>query len=307
MDSLALINATRTAGQLQTFDPVYTNTEILRQLTLALINRFADPVSRLRQGYWVQKSITTAGTSNTTGLYRLPARSVVQGLEKLEVSNNGGAGWWGLSIITQPQATGNFGSGNPGAYALEADCVRVYPTPTGNFDMRFTYYLRPPELITYVNTCRVVSTTSTQVVTSSDPTAVSIAASSGCDIQNSDGSHELAVVGEPFVLTGPSLGLYTLTFPSSVDLSRVRVGDYVRAPDQAVFPMLPREFHQALCDYTAAVIWASKGDFEKSRQLNGKAEADIGRAISMAQPRIKSAPFNFTNPNSFLRRNLGRR
>ena len=90
-----------------------------------------------------------------------------------------------------------------------------------------------------------------------------------------------------------------------MDVTRISVGDYVRRPDQAVFPMLPKELHRPLCDYVAAMILVSKGDKEKAGILSQKAQSGIDRVVSMAQPRIRNANFTW-HSNYYIRNGRGR-
>lgn len=308
MDAIELIAAIRRSGQLPTNDPSYTDAVILEEATQALIERFMEPVTALRQGYWLQRSTITADPANTSGLYRLPARAVVQGVELIEISTNGGANYHPISLLTQTQSVGlnDNTQGTPHSYVLEGDCVRLLPAPNMALLIRFRYYLRPPELITSVGpVCSVVSQpTANVIVVNTDPASEGISTSTGLDIQDADGSHEVVVVGAAITsITGA--GPFTITLSdSSIFTGRVSVGDLVRAPDQAALPMLVRELHRPLADYVAGVIRASKGDKDKSALLTQKAQNGIDRVVSAAQPRVKNSPFVFRR-NSYLRRNVG--
>lgn len=256
-------------------------------------------MTTIRQGYGLQTSIvsTTSGTS----FVRLPSRGVVQGAETIELSEDG-VSYSALIAITHAQAIcfDTTDRDVPSHYTLEGDTIRLYPTPNAAYLVKFRYYLRHPRLIAYAATGLVATIpTSSSITTTTNPSSFSITTS--CDIQNADGSHELAVVGGTISsITGA--GPYTINFDSSVDLSKVRVGDYIRFPDQCVFPMIVDELARPLCDYTAAMIWVSKGDTEKAKNLSGKAEAGINRVVQMATPRNKTGQFKFRKTNSFLRR-----
>lgn len=303
MNTAELLLAIRRTGQLQAADPNFPDAFLLEEAQQALIDRFAEPITTLRQGYWLQTSTTTTANANTTGLYRMPPRAVVAGLEKLEVSLDG-TNWYQCNILTHFQATGyeQLPQGQPYAYTLNGDCVRLFPTPLGDYTIKFTYYLRPPTMITYASSCRITASFFNVLTVDTNPSGVGVTTSTGLDVQDADGSHELAVVGASIdSITGA--GPYTITLAggtTGVPTGRVSVGDYVRQPDTCVFPMLPRELHRALADYTAATVLLSKGDMEKGSALAAKAKTSVERVVSMAQPRIKTAPFTFRR-NSYLR------
>lgn len=307
MNTAEFIIAVRRSGQLSINDQAYTDAVILDEGTQALIERFAAPVSALRQGYWLHRSVQTTAASNTNGLYRLPPRAVVQGIELLEFSVDG-TNFHPLNIKTQEQSMGYQDSqqSQPASYVLEGDCVRLIPAPVSGYTIRFRWYLRPPVLIPFVDVCKVSSVSANVIVVASNPSGVNVSTSTGLDIQDADGSHEVPVVGAAITsITGA--GPYTITLTdTTIDTSRVSVGDYVRAPDQAVFPMLPRELHKPLADYVAAVILTSKGDAEKASNLAAKATNGIDRVVSMASPRNKTGSFTWKR-NSYLRASVGRR
>ncbi len=308
MNTSEFILGVRRSGQLSANDPAYTDTVILEEGSQALVDRFAEPVSKLRQGYWLHRSVQTTSASNTNGLYRMPARAVVQGLELLEISTDGGLTYHSLNIKTQQQSL-EYQEGVPGlthSYVLEGDCVRLIPAPPAGYSIRMRWYLRPPALIAFVDVCKIVSAEGFDIVVSSDPAAVGITTSTGFDIQDADGSHEVPIVSQSASsIAAIGGGQFAINTLEEMDVTRISVGDYVRRPDQAVFPMLPKELHRPLCDYVAAMILVSKGDKEKAGILSQKAQSGIDRVVSMAQPRIRNANFTW-HSNSYLRNGRGR-
>jgi hypothetical protein len=308
MNTEEFIDGVRRSGQLSVNDPAFTDEVILEEGSQALIERFAQPVTALRQGYWIHTTTSTTD-GNTSGLYRLPPRAVVQGLEKLEFSIDS-VNFYQLNILTQQQATpfSNGTTGSPVSYTLEGDCVRLFPYPPSGYTLRFKYYLRPPTLIEYADESRVTPTGVTGQHIFVDQADVGIEVGGYLDVQSFDGSHELVVVDALVVAITPVIVIipqYDIQVASTVDLTRVTEGMYVRVADEAVFPTLPKELHRPLCDYVAAVILTSKGDATKAAQLAGKAENGIKRVVDMAQPRIKNAPFTWKS-QSYLRNNVRR-
>lgn len=307
MNTTELIAAVRRVGQLSDNDPTYDSAAILSEATQALWDRFAQPVIQSRQGYWLHTAITT--TSAGRNFYKIPAFTVVQGLEKLEISTNG-TDYHELLILTQPQASEFVGisASEPTHFTLEADQIRLWPGPASEYALRFTFYLRPPTLMTYENECKVVTTTDSTVVVDTDPASLTIpiTTSTGFYIQNYNGGHEVPTYdGVVSSITGS--GPYTINVSGTYDgADRIQAGDYVRPAGYGVFPMLPQELHRPLADYVAGMIWVSKGDKDKGILLAQKAEAGIQRFQDLASPRIKAKPFTFKTKNSFLRRSLGR-
>ena len=309
MNTTELVAQIRSTGQLSANDDAFTAALLLGRATQALWDRFARALTSLRQGYWLHRATTSTTAGNA--LYRLPVRAIAQGVEKLEISLDG-TNFKELEILTQTQATDASytiaAQGQPWAFTLESDCVRLFPTPGGAYTLRFHYYLRPPVLTTYAATgiVAVVDVITRSIAVTSDPAALGITTDTGADIQHASGTHELSLVGGTITsIAGPVLGFYTITFAVGTDLSQVVFGDYIRVPDTAVFPMLPVELHRPLADYVAADALMSKGDKEKAGTIVGKCEAGIEGFVDMSRPRVKNRPFTFKTRNTYLRRKFG--
>lgn len=306
MNTTELVSNIQRVGQISPNDPVYNPTEILAEATQALRDRFAAPLIQTRQGYWLK--VATSVTNSLGICYKIPANTVVQGLEKLEIADPGTSDFRELLILTQPQATPyvRMTSGSPTHFTLEADQIRLWPGPNGSYTLRFVFYLQPPELIPF-QSCRVVGLSPfidpTTLIVDSDPAAldVPITAASGFYIQNHNGSHEVAIFSSAVTSISGAGPTWNINF-SSIQGVGIQVGDYVTPAGYSVFPMLPLELHRPLCDYTAAMIWASKGDKEKASVLSQKAESGLGRFVEMAVHRVKSKPFVWKRRDSYLRR-----
>lgn len=290
-------------AQLSVDDVDYTATAILREVTQAQIEKFARPLHNLRMGYWLQR-VVQACTVNQA-FYRMPHRSVVHGLSKLEFSSDG-LSWSELSILTDSQSTDydstSSGGGQPGHFSLVSDGVFLYPPPnTSGWYLRFSYLVRPPTLVPDVTGGRVVTVTPLALQVQVDSIPAGLGTVTGADIQHTNGSFEYAGVS----LSISGIGGVIVTFAAGTDLSRVVVGDVLRIPEQSDYPMLPVELHRAICDYSASTILASKGDFDKAKIFAGKGETGITSFVDMATPRVKDRPYVFKTRNTFLRKRVG--
>jgi hypothetical protein len=305
VNTTELVAQTRISGQLSSQDPTYTSDRILDELTHALRDRYTNPVAKLRQGFW-KKSLVVPLVSGRN-FYPLPPRAVIQGLELLEITFDG-SHYRQLSIMTDTQAVEYDATltGEPRAYVLESDGVRLIPSPnSSSWSLRMTYLLRPNELVPFTTGNQVVAIGSNFLdVTSPNPTST-WPLNTKLDAQHSSGSHEISLIDGKVASIAASGPNWKITFTTPIDLTRVQVDDYVRLSNTAVFPVLPEEFHRTLCDYTAGMILISKGDEEKGKILAEKAASGLERAIDLAQPRIRNSPFTWRNTHSYLRRNAG--
>lgn len=249
-----------------------------------------------REGQWLKQYVvsTTAGIS----LYRLPHRSVGAGAERVELSTTGGK-YQPLTNLSPRDASDREGnSGQPRAYTLRGDSVQLFPTPDGSYSLRIHYYLRPGTIVdqqvTGTERGRITAfdATARTIVTNAVPydqlLTVPAAIATGnqlIDVVRPNGSHEVVLVGATQTLAST-----TFTCAAGSDLSQVAVGDYVRAAEQTDWPQLPKEFHQTLCDATAASILVAKGYNEKAQALASKVRSDMDRFESILQPRIADSP-----------------
>src|SRR4249920_1307116 len=153
-----LIANVRDLAQVPDNDEDITDYFILNQAYLGLLERFTHPTIMQRNGSWLHSYTfeTTAGVSR----YRIPHRSIVQGLEKIECAvgqgsgNSNSSGFYLLNVQTNIQATDYEGlnySGRPRAFTYVGDSVEIFPTPTSNWTLRAWYYLRPCTLLKFAD------------------------------------------------------------------------------------------------------------------------------------------------------------
>ena len=321
-----LITQVRNLAQVPDNDEDITDEFILTQAYLGLLERFTQPIVMLRNGTWLHSYTfeATAGVSR----YRLPARSIVQGLEKIECAcaqgtgNADSSGWYLLSVLTNYQATDYEGlqyMGRPAAFTYISDTVEIYPTPTANWTLRVWYYLRPPELIlthdpannysgletiTYLG-----SGTQYRLVFEDDNLGTYATAGLGLDLQFIDGNCEYVVLDAAMENGGTNTVFVNLT-PNEGDLiaravTTSNIYGFVTGNPTFAIP-LPQEMQNALVSYVGAVVLAEKGDSEKAQIFSQKAELAIKNIVDLAMPRSKSQPSVYKTRNTYLRRRIGR-
>lgn len=303
MNITEFIARVRQAGQISDYDTDFTDTEILKEATNALEDHYPTSIVTMRSGYWLHRSVTNTIVGQRH--YPMPSRAVANGLEKVELSVDGGSTYVPLTIMTDYQASdwATAEVGVPINYSFEADEVLLYPLPGSSaYKLRFSFYLHPPTLTTAV-TGGTVATVSGSLgnaitLTFSDGAPAFVTSSGTVDILHTSGSGEAALLdvsytNSPFVLT------------AGADPSYIRVGDVIRSPQTSDVIPLPKGLHRSLVDYTAAVIANEKGDFDKATSLAGKAENAIKKFLDVAMPRTKANPYLFRTRNTYLRRRIG--
>lgn len=267
--------------------PDYTDARIREEITRVLAHSFAVPVMHARAGYWRQKVQTTLAAS--TRAYRLPHRALLNSADVIEFQS--GSKWLPVQPLELRDAgpSSELTGATPTHFLADGDHVEIYPLLTSAQVFRTTYILRPPSLQQFqaAGLVTAVDTGALTVTVNSAPvdreTAAALTGAEEVDIVHPNGGHELALVG----VTPSGLGGSVFTFPAGTDLSRVAVGDYVRAADQTDWPMLHAEFHGTLADATAAALCVDLGKALKAQQLVGKVESELNKMVAGQEPRIK--------------------
>lgn len=307
MNTTEALERIRQTGMLPSVAENWGDTQILAEGTEALRTRFAEDIINTGSGYWRQQVVinTVVGQNE----YRIPARSVVQGLQKFEISRDGGVTWQLMRVLSLG-SDGLYESANRGIpthYTHYSDYVRVFPTPGSNTTkFRFSIYLRPSKLIATVSSGTVVSTSAGHIIVSGDPTAYLSASGGLLDVVNTTGCNEVALFDVPFTsVVSAGGGNWNVSVPG-VDLTKVFAGQVLRAADTTDQIPLPLELHNGWCAYTAASILQNQGDNEQADKIASKAGNDIRRILDLAIPRDKQHPQKIKPRSSWLRRNAGR-
>jgi hypothetical protein len=287
-----MLEAVRHATGLPDSHPDYDDARLRIEISDTLRTVFGVPIVKAKAGYWLQPH--TGDMVSGTSVYQIPGRSMAQGLKSIEVRQSSTDDYYPLDEISFEMA-GRYDtrSGKPAKYVVYTDFVRIVPKPdSSNYDFRMWYYLRPADLVEEQTTSGIITSlnTSTRValmaLTPADrDTGNDITSSSTVDVVSTVGAHETHLVGASLSAVASDT---SVTFASGTDLSRVVVGDAVRAAGQTDWPMLPQEFHRTLADVTGAVILAGGiGAVQKAGGLTGKAGDDYKRFIDLLEPRVK--------------------
>ncbi len=306
MNTTELIAATRRAAFIGNTDPEYTDAVILGLASNMVFNTFSEIMVRSRQGYWRHEYVYTLIAGQKA--YRINPRALANALELLEIQL--GTGYLKLNYL-DPRDVGRLEGQapqqQPQRYTIDNDTIKLYPTPAVPISMRCLYGLRPSTLyaaqtagaIASVNAAAYSFTTTT--LPNNSLLAAPIATGALVDVVHPAGCFDLGIVGLPATIV-LALGVYTWTLPTGTDMTRIAVGDYVRAAEQTDWPQIPVEYHQTLADATATEILLQKGAAQKAATLAGKAQSAIEKMRVLLEPRVKWDPAVLRRRNNMLRR-----
>jgi hypothetical protein len=315
MDTTTFVSLVRNLVQVGDADEDITEDFILQQGYLALLERFTQPIIMQRNGSWLQRYDLTLTTG--ISLYRIPPRSITQGLEKFEIAinnlQNGSTTLYTLmNVLTNIQSTDYEGvtyNGRPVAFTYQADLIKIYPSPGSSFAAHIWYYLRPSTLTTAATTSLIITAIADNGNGTYRCTVASQAAfaSSGiCDLQLTKGNCEVFVIDAAFVKVSMSTTQLDITLTAEQASLVVANSTCINVGDATKYIQLPQEMTNALVSYTGAVVLAEKGDAEKAQIFTQKCETAIKNVVDIAMPRSKGQPPLFKTRNTYLRRRIGR-
>jgi hypothetical protein len=289
--------------------PDFPDSRILQELTERHCQLMGDEEVRARAGYGVQTLdlVCNAGQD----MYPVPARAIGGAFEKLEVQP---AGQLRFRQLDREEVSGSehydYGltaaTGTPTRYSVRDGWVQLYPPPTPGLILRFTFYIRPSQLVTSqcstlggdgVDRGRVIAfNTTLRTVTINaapldqlldPPVPISPTYLPLVDIIRPSGTYALTIFdGGPY-----NFFANTFSLLGGRSMSRLAIGDYVRVADQTDWPMgLPVEAHRMVANRAAAEVARDIGVEEKVQMLTAVAEADLQRFRRMRSPQVKSQP-----------------
>ena len=287
--------------------PDLTSARINRYMTQRHRTLMGDASVRARAGYGVQSKTLTCTIGEQ--LYPVPDRALGGAIEKLEIQLPGQTKWTPLDRVevsgSEEYDLGAAATGLPTRFCVRDGFVELYQSPNAAYPLRFTYYIRPSQIVTSqsstlggdgVDRGRITAksssapwTVTVNVVPFDQLLAVPAAISNGVqqiDIVRPNATFALATYSQPQTLAG---SVFTLTAATAKDMSRVQIGDYVRVADQTDWPMgLTEEAHPLVATRAAMELARDIGMEEKSLMLGQVTQADLERWKTMATPQVKS-------------------
>lgn len=290
--------------------PDWPVARLLTLLTQRHQSLVSDELVRANSGYGNQEEFVTcvAGTDQ----YPLPDRSVGNTLRMLEYQVPGQLVWLPLERVDISDSRyydrGPTTVNIPQTFAVKDGWVELYPSPNAAYTLRMTFFIRPSAIVSAQSTTLVADGSDaairglitivagrvlTVAVLPNDqlalPSATAITNASLLDVIHPAGNFNIAAYSLPVVITGS--GPFTLTIGGTKDLTKVRVGDYVRAAEQADWPVnLPPEFHRMLADRAAMEVLSKTGRGPMAADLGLNVAADLNRFREVIRPQVKNAP-----------------
>lgn len=282
--------------------PDFPDSRILQELTERHQQLMGDEEVRARAGYGVQTQVLTASAGQD--MYPVPSRAIGGAFEKLEAFSQ--SSWRQLvrDDVSGSEVFEGRAAGNSLRYSVRDGFVQLYPPPSAGLQLRFTFYIRPSQIVLSQSSTLGGAGVDRGRITAIDavlrtvtvnampfdqlPTAPAVIVSGGAqiDIVRPAGTFALSMFDVPQTFAG-----LVLTLGGTTSMGRVQIGDYVRVANQTDWPMgLPEESHRMVANRAAAEIARDIGMDEKMQLLASVAEADLQRFRRMRDPQVKTRP-----------------
>lgn len=179
----------------------------------------------------------------------------------------------------------------------------VGPAPSGF--LRFSYYLRPNELVSEDRVAIItgINTVSGDISVNSVPTVISI--SNSLDLIQTGSAHKTLALD----LNATSINNISkiISFDPDDLPTGLSIGDQISLSGETIVPQIPSDLHSMLAQRVAARCLEALGDVQGLGSANAKlAEMEI-KTGSLIDDRVEGAPLKMNNRHSILKQGRFRR
>jgi hypothetical protein len=318
--STHVLSDVRRKASLPTTSTDWTDAVLLREATDVLRSFAGWALSQGGEGRLVSSldrpvSAALSSSYRDSGEFLLPPLAVAHTIDSVVHLNDLGTTEIRLTRI-DAAVQSDFDSpgteGDPIAYALVGDRIRVYPAPSTGGTIRITYQRIHPDLVadTVANVGTLASfaaalTTPTTLLTMLAPTAITgVAVGDTLDLLSASYPYVPLVVSAE-VLSVPD----PLTLEIDQPVARLTgfdLGARIMRSGQSPYVALPLELRTCITEKTAANILRTLGDLQGMQASEQAATLELSRVMQMLNPRGKRDKPRAVNPYSHLRMRLGR-
>lgn len=264
---------------------------------------------RVAAGFGKQDAFITCVAGQD--LYPVPDRAVGSTIISAWIQQPGATNWTPLQSVPTRDAfiydRGPAVTQVPSRFCIQDGFFELYPSPSAAFLLRLQFYIRPSAIVTSQSStlvgagdavvrglitakgtppARTITVNALPFDESLGTPAAITSALQLVDIIHAAGNYTLSMYSQPQTLSG-----LVLTLGGTDDMTRVRVGDWVRVADQSDWPLnLPHEFHRMLADRSAMEVLGATGRAEDEAQLGLTVKADLDRYRAEIRPQVKTQP-----------------
>jgi len=283
-----LVAYARLSATVENESSEYTAAVVTGFLNDAMRVYFEPIVETARSGFWLHSLTRALAPGNP--YVRLHPRACA--LEQIDL-RQGSGDWHALTEALEselqdwPQRAYSW----PQVYVVRGNTILLQPAATADdLQLRAKCTIRPSQLVTEQTAGRVTAVdvnTRTITVNALPVDGVTNATIGGAlviDVIEPRGYFELSLFDAPAAVMSST----TLLVDPGPSLSRIEVGDYVRAAGQTDWPQLPESFHSVLADAAAITICRQRDMYDRASELAATASAAAQRMQGQLTPRTRA-------------------
>lgn len=287
MNTSELIAYARPTATIEDGSAEFTDTVITQLLNTAMGSYFEPIIESARSGFWMHSLTRTLAASNP--YVRLHPRHCA--LEQIDIRQGSGK-WYPLDQSIESEAQDwDPNAAYPQAYTVRGSTVMLLPAPTtSDLSLRAKITVRPSTLVADQTGGRVLSvdvaarTISIDSLPIDRTTSGPLSGTTIIDVIEPRGYFELSLFDAPASV----LDANTILVGSGPNLSRVEVGDYVRAAGQTDWPQLPESYHAVLAAAAAIPICTRRDMYDRANEIAASTSAAAQRLASTLTPRVRA-------------------
>lgn len=236
--------------------------------------------------------------------YQIPSRAVGNKLREISYQDSSGNIFemTRIRVDDLPSYQNNVIQSSFTTFYVEGNEIVLVPetgsTPTGS--LRFSYYLRPNELVSEDRVAIItnVNTVTGEVSVSEIPDNIIV--SETLDLIQTKSPHRTLALD----LTATSINNITNTITFDVDdlPDNLAVGDQIALSGETIVPQIPSDLHSMLAQRVAARCLESIGDVQGLGSANAKLAEMEQKTGTLIDNRVEGAPLKVVNRHSTLKR-----
>jgi hypothetical protein len=297
-DTSEMLDAIQRRGVVPTNQGTFSSLNLLQAAQEELESELLPDILRHRGEHLLFK--TDIALVAGTALYRIPYRSVGNGLRELALIDSDGR-TRPLDEYTRADLDklelDEDDTGTPDKFWIEGAFIRVHPVPTSgdtSRSLRASYHMKPNRMV-LTTSCRLITAIATDTPTAGK-TRLTVAAVPS----TWGGTPKLDLVrgAAPFdVLQIDAVPQSSLTasVSTTIDLLSTAIPadltanqDYVALAGETPFANIPGELHIIAALLGAATVVGGQGDHRLADRLRKEAEGKATKAGVMLNPRVKA-------------------
>jgi hypothetical protein len=272
-----------------------------------MIMSIVPEVMRLHEDYFLI-SDDVALVANQSR-YRIPERAIGNMLRDLSFVDNSGnvLEMTRLSIDDTPEFNLPFTQNRLSAYHVEANQIVLQPAISGTVSgsLRFSYYLRPNNLVTEdrVGIITSINTSTGELTLDKTPSVFSVTET--FDIVEAR-SPNFTIAKE---INASSINTTTniITFAISDLPTDLKVGDHICLKTECIIPQIPSDLHVYLAHKIAMRCLEAMGDAQGIQLAEKKSIELENKLTNIIDNRVQASPQKVVNRRGILRTGLYRR